>query len=159
MSEDHPSPSGADRKEPAVLGPSLAWAEAYAAFWQSLGPDSLDLIDRHMAETVRFADPFNDLTGRPAVRAYFTKVYAKLEGVTVTVHDVACGSEAAYLRWTFAYRMGSKGRPWSLEGMSEVAFDADGLAVRHIDHWDAGSQVYAKLPILGPIIRLIASRI
>lgn len=143
----------------AALPPDLAWAEGYAAFWQALGPDTLHLIDDSMAPSVRFVDPFVALHGREAVRAHFARVYAKLHGVTVSVHDVACGSQAAYLRWTFAYRLKPNGAPWALEGVSEVAFDGEGRAVAHIDHWDAGSQVYAKLPLLGPVIRWVARRV
>jgi hypothetical protein len=43
--------------------------------------------------------------------------------------------------------------------MSEVAFGADGRALSHIDHWDAGGQFYARLPVLGTLIRLVKRRL
>jgi len=73
------------------------------------------------------------------------------------VTDRAFGIEAGYLRWTFAWGAGAGGG--RIEGMSEVHLGADGLVTAHLDHWDSGSQFYATLPVLGPVIRLVARRV
>ncbi|GIK88582.1 MAG: hypothetical protein BroJett026_40630 [Betaproteobacteria bacterium] len=43
--------------------------------------------------------------------------------------------------------------------MSEVAIAADGRVSAHLDHWESGMQVYARLPLLGTAIRAVARRI
>ena len=66
----------------------------------------------------------------------------------------------AYLRWDFTFS--PKGRVedvWKITGMSEVAFDQDLKVISHIDHWDAGEQFYARLPVLGWLIRLVRSKL
>lgn len=141
-----------------AVTPSLEWAEAYSRFWEGLSLDSLDSVNHRMAPEIAFADPFVELTGKDAVQAHFRKVYTRLHGVVVTVKDVAVGRSGAYLRWSFAYSMRPGGSPWVLEGVSEVVFRADGLAIGHVDHWDAASQVYEKLPALGGVLRLIKRR-
>jgi hypothetical protein len=75
------------------------------------------------------------------------------------VTDRATSGRTAYLRWTFAFRPKGRAAVWTIEGMSEVAFDADGRALSHVDHWDAGGQFYARLPVLGTLIRLVKRRL
>ena len=41
----------------------------------------------------------------------------------------------------------------TLIGMSEVHFNHDGYVIAHIDHWDSASQLLARLPVIGTIIR------
>ena len=134
-------------------------ADAYAAFWQALSADTLDGMDAVMAPDFRFVDPFNDVQGLEAVRRQFAHTYRRLHAVHITVHDRAVSGPTLYLRWTFAFQMRAGGRNWSLEGMSEVRFGADGRALSHIDHWDAAGQVYEHLPVLGTLIRLIRRRL
>ena len=40
-----------------------------------------------------------------------------------------------------------------------MAFDGDGRVLSHLDHWDAGGQFYARLPVLGTLIRLVKRRL
>ena len=134
-------------------------ADTYVAFWQALSAETLDGMDAVMAPAFRFVDPFNDVQGLEAVRQQFAHTYRRLRSVQITVHDRAVSGATLYLRWTFAFQMRAGGRRWSLEGMSEVRFGADGKALSHIDHWDAASQVYEHLPVLGTLIRLIKSRV
>ena len=134
-------------------------ADAYVAFWQALSADTLDGMDAVMAPDFRFVDPFNDVQGLEAVRRQFSHTYRRLHAVHITVHDRAVSGPTLYLRWTFAFQMRAGGRTWSLEGMSEVRFGADGRALSHIDHWDAAGQVYEHLPVLGTLIRLIRRRL
>lgn len=44
-------------------------------------------------------------------------------------------------------------------GMSEIYFANDGLFRVHVDHWDAGRQLYERLPVLGWLVKKIRSRI
>ncbi|MGB1106503.1 MAG: hypothetical protein ACPG36_08450, partial [Candidatus Puniceispirillaceae bacterium] len=48
------------------------------------------------------------------------------------------------------------------EGVSEVHVDEDELIAAHIDHWDSASQLLARLPVIGmllrPVLRLFRVR-
>ncbi|MFQ3623490.1 MAG: nuclear transport factor 2 family protein, partial [Acetobacteraceae bacterium] len=67
------------------------------------------------------------------------------------------GAEAGYLRWVFT--IGGAGPVRRIEGVSEIRFAASGLVSAHLDHWDSGSQVYARLPVLGAVIRAVSRRL
>ena len=74
------------------------------------------------------------------------------------VTDTAVSGRTGYLRWPFTFHPRRTAPQWTLQGVSEVHVDAQGRVTEHIDHWDAGSQIYARLPVLGPVIRWVARR-
>ena len=44
-------------------------------------------------------------------------------------------------------------------GFPRLRLFSDGQVSAHLDHWDSGMQVYARLPLLGAAIRVIARRV
>lgn len=134
-----------------------AHLDAYVAAFETLTPETLDVFDTICAPDVRFVDPFNDVRGLDRFKAVFRHMYATLDDPRFEVLDTAIGERAAYLRWRFEFA--ARGRPMSIEGMSEVAFGADGRVREHIDHWDAGGQVYAALPVIGALVRWVRGRL
>lgn len=40
-----------------------------------------------------------------------------------------------------------------------MLFDDSGKVIEHIDYWDAGGQVYERLPLLGSILRQVRGSI
>jgi steroid delta-isomerase len=135
------------------MSPLEAWGE----FWQGLTPDSVARVRRLCAPDIRFVDPFNDLTGVERLEALLVHMFQTLESPRFVVDDRAMGKDAGYLRWRFFATL--RGRPISLEGMSEVRFDAAGKVILHRDHWDASTQVYGRIPVLGAAIRLVRKRL
>jgi steroid delta-isomerase len=102
---------------------------------------------------VRFKDPFNDVTGVEKMRAALAMAFD--HGTPrFTVRDKARGSEGAYLLWHY-----DQGNGFAFDGMSEIRFAADGRICAHIDHWDASTEVYAKLPVLGWLVGLVRRRL
>ncbi len=59
--------------------------------------------------------------------------------------------------WRFEGLLRSK--PWVFEGASVVTLATDGRVAEHIDHWDAASAFYERLPILGSLLGWIRGRI
>lgn len=131
-------------------------AQAYARFWQDMTPASLDRLDTVFAPDIHFRDPFNDVRGRDRMRAILDHMFTATQKPRFVVTDIAESGRAAYLRWDFTFEV--RGRALRIEGISEVRFNADGLAVEHIDHWDAAAQFYERLPALGGLLRLIRRR-
>ena len=132
--------------------------DRYAAAFAALTPETMDDLLATVSPQVRFTDPFNDVTGRAAFRAIFTHMFATCEAPRFHVLDIAHGTQTcshrAYLRW----RMSGKLRSWphtslDFEGMSEVHVGDDGLIAAHIDHWDSASQLLARLPVIGALLR------
>jgi steroid delta-isomerase len=131
------------------VSPLDAWADC----WEGLTPDNVASLRGLCAPDIRFVDPFNDLVGVERLEALLLHMFQTLENPRFKVEDRAMGREAGYLRWRFTAVL--RGRPIALEGMSEVHFDASGKVTLHRDHWDASTQVYGRIPVLGAAIRLV----
>ena len=132
---------------------------AYVSFYNSLTPESLGHLDDLCAPEVRFRDPFNDVTGIAAYRAILAGMFGHVSAPSFEVSDWALSERVAYLRWTFTFTPKKGGAPWRIDGMSEVHFDQLGRVVIHLDHWDSGSQFYARLPLLRTLIGFVRKRL
>ena len=140
--------------EPPDLRAAVA---AYVSALEGLTPETLPGWRALCAPAMRFRDPFNDVAGIDAAEAVFRKMFEDISQIRFRVSDSAVSGRTAYLRWRFAFRL--RGRDWTIDGMSEVVFDEDGRVVAHIDHWDAASQFYETIPLLGSLIRLVKRRL
>jgi len=127
--------------------------QRYIDYWHWLTPESVRALGRVAVPGFSFRDPFNQLVGLGAVEAMLHDMFARLTDPKFEVVDAAISGDTAYLKWIFT----AKG--WRLEGMSEVQFNADGLALRHVDHWDAAAQVYERLPVIGWVLRFLRRRL
>ena len=130
--------------------------DAYAAFYETLTPESLDRLEDLCAPDVRFRDPFNDVTGVAALRAILQGMFRDVAEPRFEVTDRAVSGRTCYLRWTFTY---GSARTRRIDGVSEVHFDESGKVIAHLDHWDAAGQIYEHVPVLGGLIRLVKRRL
>lgn len=143
-------------------GPQQAGLARYVTVLERLTPETLPELRAVTAPDVRFKDPFHDVSGRGAMLAVFERMFVDVQDLTFSVHHagLAADGETALLRWTLSGRVRAlNGRPWAVEGMSEVRLDAGGLVTAHIDYWDAASSLYERLPVIGWLLRLIRRRI
>lgn len=137
----------------------------YCEFFERVTPAELAQLDALFSADARFVDPFNDVRGLPAIRGVFERMFERCVEVRFEVHDALRHDDVALLHWTMRFRPAPRrpgaapGREWTLRGMSRVVFAADGRVAEHVDHWDSGSQLYAKLPIVGAVIRWLQRRL
>lgn len=132
--------------------------ERYAEAFANLTPETMDDLLATVSPDIRFTDPFNDVVGHESFRAIFDHMFTTCDEPRFQILDIArtgTGSgKRGYLRW----RMTGQIRGWphtglKLEGMSEIHVGEDGLVKVHIDHWDSASQLLARLPLIGAILR------
>lgn len=133
--------------------------ERYATAFEEMTPDTLDDLGQLVGDDLHFVDPFNDLRGREAFLDIFREMFGRLQDPAFAVSDAAMGRQAGYLRWCMTFRTKPGGPLWQIDGMSELHFGPDGRVTAHIDHWDAGSKFYGKLPGLGWLIERIRRRL
>ncbi len=133
--------------------------EAYVRFFESLTPDRLAGLKDLCTPDVRFRDPFNDNHGIDHMRGVFERMYANTNNPRFDVFDYASSlkSDVWYIRWRFTAQI--KDRPITIDGMSEVRLADDGKVAEHIDHWDAASQLYERIPVLGFLLRRLRHKL
>ena len=134
-------------------------AAAYVAFLEALTAARLPELSAYLAPQARFVDPFNDVTGREAVIRVFTKIFEDLTEVDFAGRDLACSEGACFFAWTLRGRLRGSGRAITFEGVTELRLDDQGRIAAHIDHWDAASQLYARVPILGSLLAVLRRRL
>ena len=130
---------------------------AYVSALEGLTPETLPAWRALCAPDMLFRDPFNDAIGLDAAEGVFRKMFEDVSQISFRVLDSAVSGQNAYLRWRFDFH--ARGRDWTIEGMSEIMFDERARVVRHIDHWDAASQFYETIPLLGSLIRAVKQRL
>lgn len=130
-------------------------------FLETLRPDGMARLDGLAAPDIHYHDPFVDARGLGNVRRLFARVFDDIEDPRYTFTHCACDGDTCFLRWHFTCRPRTirRGLPWICDGVTELRFDAEGRVIAHVEHWDAGEQVYEKLPVLRAIIRVVKKRI
>ena len=132
---------------------------AYGRLFETLSPDRLNALDALCSETIHFTDPFNSTVGLDAYKDVLLDMFEQLERATFQVHDTALTDTAGYIRWTFTMQTRKNGSLQLIPGMTEVTINDDGKITRHLDHWDSGTHIYSKLPVIGAVIRFIQRKI
>lgn len=133
----------------------------YAAYFANLTEQNVGALDSLVTPDVRFSDPFNSVQGVQAMRQIFAATFRDCSDVRFQIGSAVRQGELAYLKWQFQFRPRrlGPGEPWLVDGVSELRFCPDGRVAEHIDHWDSGSQFYARLPLIGAVIRWLRGRI
>ena len=128
--------------------------ESYARFFEELSYTfEEDAFEKVFAKDAIFADPFQRVQGIKAIVAVFRHMYATLKNPRFEIIETIGDAEKGYIRWHFHYN------DRSFEGVSHVRFDSEGKVLSHTDYWDAASNVYETIPIIGSLLRLIKRRI
>ncbi len=134
--------------------------QAYVSAFENLTPQSLETdLAPLFANKVFFKDPFNAVTGKQATLAIFKHMFKTVSYPKFTVTSAAVDGDIGLLHWQFNFVLKSNQSQQQIEGMSRIRFDSQGLVSEHIDYWDAGEQVYSKVPLLGWSIRQINKRL
>lgn len=130
----------------------------YTAFFESASPESLHGVLPLLSPDIHFIDPFNDVHGHDAFIQVFEKMYQDVEDPEFEICEEAWGDTLCILLWRMSCRQRHLGA-WSVSGVTELRFDTDGLIRLHRDYWDAGGELYARLPIVGPMVRFVRRRL
>lgn len=134
-----------------------AAAERLADFYQTLTPASLPALGRYYAADASFKDPFNEVAGVAAIERIFAHMFAAVEAPRFMVTTCIVDGDQAMLGWDFHLRL--RGRDIVVRGVSHLRFDAGGRVEMHRDYWDAAEELYARLPVVGALMRLLRRRL
>ena len=126
---------------------------SFREFWETLQPASLDRLGEVYAPDVTFRDPFNDVRGIAALRAVLADMFERVEAPRFVIRETVAQGSAAFMTWDFI-----AGR-YVIHGGSHLRFGPDGRVTDHRDYWDAANELYAHLPVIGPVMRFLKSRL
>lgn len=128
--------------------------------FESLRPEALHRLGEVYAPEAFFKDPFNEVTGLPAIRRIFEHMFETLHEPRFRVLNTLSDGGQAMVEWEFLFRI-RRFRPqqsWCIRGVSHLRFEADGRVCYHRDFWDTGEELYQHLPAVGPVVRWLRRR-
>ena len=139
---------------------SAATVARVVTFFETLTPGSVAGIGQIYDLQARFKDPFNEVTGVPAIERIFDHMFASLHEPRFVVTQQVVQGDQCFLTWEFRFRFRSyrPTQPQVILGASHLVFAATGLVTLHRDYWDAAEELYEKLPVLGGAMRWLKRR-
>jgi hypothetical protein len=149
-------------------GADLDPAEERAAvqrFEEFLASFTVEKVQRDTAAVYApeafFNDTLKTVCGPAAIEKHFLGAIANTTEITVEFTGRARSGNDYYFRWVMdvRYRLFHGGKTVRTIGMSHIRFDRDGRVILHQDYWDATQGFFEYVPVIGPGIRWIKSRI
>jgi steroid delta-isomerase len=125
--------------------------------FETLTPDSARELARIYTDDAAFRDPFNDVRGVAAIEAIFAKMFETLHEPRFTVVRRIVDGPHVVLLWDFDFRIRKfrPAQPWRIHGASHLELAGDGRIAMHRDYWDTAEELYAKLPLVGALMRFL----
>lgn len=128
-------------------------------FYQHLTPSRLASLGEIYADDATFKDPFNQVRGLAAIGSIFGQMFAHDDAPRFVVTDASLQGSRAFLIWDFECRAAQRSVGlWRIHGATAITFDAQGKVQDHCDYWDAAEHVYARLPVIGSVVRWMQRR-
>lgn len=136
------------------------YLNGFARQFAALDAGNLSRLGELYREDIEFRDPLHRIHGLPALRDYFTQLYANVQDIRYEFHsadEVRPGQ--GYLRWTLYFRHPrlNGNRPIHLDGCSHLKW-TDRVHF-HQDYFDAGALLYEHVPVLGGLIGWLKGRL
>ena len=129
--------------------------DALIHWFENLSPATLGEVPRFYAADAEFKDPFNEVRGTEAITHIFRHMFTQVAQPRFVVGSRFRGDDGVMLLWEFHFstRGPLSKKPMMARGATHLRFDAAGKIVLHRDYWDAAEELYAKLPLIGGLIR------
>ena len=127
------------------------------AWFETLQPGSLDTITSVYTADASFADPFNEVQGVEAIRRIYAHMFASLGRPRFAVNDVVGTAPQVFMTWDFVVPR-ARG-DLTIRGATHFRLAADGRIRMHRDYWDTAGELYAKVPLLGLLVRALRRRL
>jgi len=84
-------------------------------------------------------------------------MFKRLKDPKFVIIDRATTVRGLYIRWNFSFknRFIKSGEEHAIQGVSFIEADSSGKICKHTDYWDAASELYTYIPVLGRFFSLI----
>lgn len=132
-----------------------AAVDVLVPFYEKLRPQDVDRFETFYRQDARFRDPFNHVSHIDGIKRIFQHMFTQVHDPAFRVTKTMVGDGDAILFWTFHFRFKGIGckTAQSLEGLTHLVFDENGLVTLHRDYWDAAEELYGRLPVIGTLMR------
>lgn len=137
---------------------NAASVDALVAFFEDLHPAAVARFAEYYADDAYFKDPFNEVRGVSPIQRIFAHMFRQVDEPRFVVRERVVADNGALLVWELHYRLKGARKtasPPVIRGASHLRFDSAGKVIWHRDYWDAAEELYARLPGIGWLMRLL----
>jgi len=154
MQSDSPSKSIA--KQTSAEQAASRLVEAY----QRLGDGDSSIIESLYAEDIYFEDPTQGTQGKAALMRHIDRTFSNISNFSFKSHRMLTSDTDVFISWTqiFNHKKLARGKTLRVEGSTYLK-TRSGKIYYQRDYFDLGAVVYENLPIIGPIIKILRSRL
>ena len=86
-------------------------------------------------------------------------MFEQVQAPRFVVHEALAADGQAFLTWDFRFAAPRLGPgEHVIRGVTHFRFAASGRVTQHRDYWDAAEELYAKLPVIGRLMRWLQYR-
>jgi len=129
------------------------------AAYEALRPDTVPALLALYDEEALFKDPFNEVRGQAAIGRIFAHMFQALAAPRFEVRVAVTEGDDAFLTWDFHFARRGQTERWTIRGATHLLYTPAGQVSVHRDYWDAAEELYAKLPLLGLMMRALQRRL
>ncbi|MGY8999877.1 MAG: nuclear transport factor 2 family protein [Rhodospirillales bacterium] len=130
---------------------------SYIECLTNLKADNLEKLSIHLSDNVVFKDPFHNVQGIEKMERIFHRLFDAVNSIEYQVLDQAINKDGGYFSWILNGNLA--GKLWHIHGVTHVTFDNHLKVSKHIEYWDAASQIYERLPVIGWLLGFFRRRI
>lgn len=130
--------------------------QGYLELFANLTPERIPEFSQWVSADVHFRDPFNDVRGIAKMQAILVDMFERTSEPKFRVLEHRLGGDTGFVRWNFSAQLPLLGK-LSVEGVSRLQFNNDGLISEHLDYWDS-APIYLKLPVVGWLLKRLKAK-
>ncbi|MFT6094121.1 MAG: steroid delta-isomerase-like uncharacterized protein [Pseudohongiellaceae bacterium] len=128
--------------------------------YQSLSDGDMAPVEALYADDIYFEDPTQGTQGKAALMRHIDQTFSNISNFNFKSHRMLTSDVDVFISWTqiFNHRKLAGGKTLRVEGSTYLK-TRDGKIYYQRDYFDLGAVVYENLPIIGPIIKILRSRL
>jgi steroid delta-isomerase len=131
--------------------------ERTALYFETLSHAAVSRLSDLYHPQAYFKDPFNEVQGLAAIERIFAHMYTQVQRPQFQIVSGLVQADTAWLEWDFSFEQTTHNL--TVRGASKIIFDAEGKIISHRDFWDTGEELYAKLPVIGWVVRQLRKKL
>jgi hypothetical protein len=149
---------------------------ALKAWFEHLTPERVSETAHFYASHAYFKDPFNEVNGVDQIARIYAHMFQQVADPRFVITEIIQDADTAVLIWVFSFaaqkgshaaaktnasaaRNSVRAERTEVRGASHLRFDSHGKIIWHRDYWDTAEELYAKIPILGAVMRFLKRRL
>ncbi|MCB1665531.1 MAG: nuclear transport factor 2 family protein [Pseudomonadales bacterium] len=128
----------------------------FKTFYQAPDKAGSELLERLYTQDVEFHDPESNLQGILALKQKLRRVKMFTRRSSMQFLDEVVTEDSATLTWqaNIHHPLVPRGETVTVRGITQLRFTE--RIYYHEDFYDLGTTVYQRVPLLGPLIRLLS---